>query len=398
MTRRERPVPTIRGELQHLAADEIETMIDPAAFARITAADEHPVVKVFAIGHEGIADGRFLTAAGQPVRRFFRYLRETVQSLYDRIAPGTPIYPDRHGSTMDAAGRVQIGEVVGRAVREIKGAMHALAAIWVYPQFRDRDDDVASIEAFFAGDRADDGSIIVRGIERITGIILGNSRHVRPAFPGATLHGAMQFFALAKGSTMKITLPDGTQVEVAAEQIKAAIRAENLSPSTLYDDEALKADPRVADMLALTGRAAAARKADEMTRKHDEERTAWEREKTTLTTERDTARKEIVGAKRESVLRAIADERKLKDGQAAFIRRALPSFETNATTDEALKADMATFIDTQLNEWRKVGKEAFGLRFDEDGAVGGPKVTPAGDGQSRSNPLINPAYLPQAGA
>jgi len=376
-----------------MALGEIEAMIDPAALARIRAADQHPLVKVFAVGHEGTADGRLLDEAGAPLRRLYHYLRDTVQSLYDRLAVGTPIYPDRHGATMDAAGRVQIGEVVGRAVRDIKGAMHALAAIYLYPQFRDRDDDVASIEAFFAGDRAPDGSIIVRGIDRVTGIILGSSRHVRPAFPGATLHGAMQFFAFTKGSTMKIKLPDGTQVDLSAEQIKAAIHAENIPPSALYDDDALKADPRVGDMVSLTGRAAAARKADELTRKLDEERAAWTTEKTALAAERDKARGEIVGAKRAATVQSVGQERKLKDGQMAFLLRALPALKTEATTDEALKADVGKFVDEQLNEYRRLAKEVYGLNLD-DPEPGNRPVTPADRRGNEQNPVINPEYLP----
>lgn len=177
----------LRGTLWHMARSEILDMVEPDTLARIKETDPNPVIKVFGVANEGDAKPK-LQDIGTVVAR---YLKDAVQKLFDRLKTGIQVYSGHAEHT----NRVSIGEVVGSALKEIRGINHALAAIWIKPEYASQNFDVASVEADVEFTLTGERAVQVNNIHDITAIALGNSATEKPAFSGATLLGAMTAFA-----------------------------------------------------------------------------------------------------------------------------------------------------------------------------------------------------------
>jgi hypothetical protein len=184
----------IRASIQNMARDEALSMIPKDTLERIRRTDRKPEIKIFAVAHEGTATGAELSF-GAKVRKAFNYVKDMIIKINEKINIGTPIF-NRHEQTNENAGRLQIGEVVGKTMKFVGDKWAALTAVYVYPDHRDLKLDVASIEADieYVPKTADAADVI--DVHNISGIALSHSSVDAPAFRGATLLGVVQAFVM----------------------------------------------------------------------------------------------------------------------------------------------------------------------------------------------------------
>jgi len=180
----------IRVALQFMASSEIAGMIPAETIAEIKKTDPNPLFRAYVVAHEGEARGN-LVGYGNIVKKWYRAI---VDKLHEKIEAGLQLFHG-HGATNDQTGRIPIGRVVGKALREIAGRWSSIVACYIEPASRRLNLDVASIEAEIDLDVDGKGNIIANDVNNVSAIALGNSEIETPGFAGATLLGQLQAFA-----------------------------------------------------------------------------------------------------------------------------------------------------------------------------------------------------------
>jgi len=139
-----------------------------------------PDIRTFVIAHEGVAEG--MSTMG---KRILLYMKQTVKRVADAIGIGIPAY-FQHSK---GQARNQIGEVVGRRFINDKNMSYTVAAILIYPEWKEMDLDIASMEAEIEikGDE-------VYNVSSVNAIALSNSNIDSPGFPHAKLVAAFEYF------------------------------------------------------------------------------------------------------------------------------------------------------------------------------------------------------------
>jgi hypothetical protein len=195
-------IPTKQGfrfsaPLQEMAESEILAMVPADRLKAMRDREPHPLIKAFVVGHEGESEGH-LIGIGNVVKR---WLRGMIQTLGQKVRAGLQLFHSHATGTNAHEGREAIGEVVGSMVKPIDGRESVIVACHIYPQFKHLPLDVASVEADATFVRNGAGTVDIVDIGEVTGIALGNSTVNRPGFPGATLLGQLQAFAVSQDIT-----------------------------------------------------------------------------------------------------------------------------------------------------------------------------------------------------
>ena len=181
----------IKARLSEMADSEIAAMVDASRLADIKARDPHPLIKAFVVGHEGESRGN-LIGVGNVVKRWFRTM---IHKLHEKVAAGLQLFHGHAAGTNAHEGRVSLGEVVGKSLKEIDGRESVVVACYIYPDFKHLPLDVASVETDVLLEETNDRTKLdIVDIGAVTGIALGNSAVDKPGFPGATLLGQLQAF------------------------------------------------------------------------------------------------------------------------------------------------------------------------------------------------------------
>lgn len=351
----------IKAEIQSLAKSEILDMVPADTLARIKQTDKKPEFRIYCVGHEGTATAQELNF-GQKLQKAFRYIKNIIIKLSDKLTLGTPIF-NRHIDTNEHIGREQIGELVGKGLKFMKDKLSALAAIYVYPQYRKMSLDVASIEADIEYIPKSKNEAEVLNIDKITGIALSSSEVDKPAFPGASLLGIIQAFTKKEGDE-KMTI----------EEIKDAIKEGSFKITDLFTmEEIAGSEP-----------AKKAKQTEYEHAKRIEKSLGDEREKViTLTKQLEesqgkvkTFNEKINSAQVKSLFEQSVEVRKFDDKEKAFIEKNLGSFKSEKEGDE-LKQDFDKFLDNQLKEFGEYAKIlGVDVKKDDKG-----KGTPPADGK-----------------
>jgi hypothetical protein len=368
---------TIKAEIQNLDKKEILEMVPADTIARIKETDAKPVFKVYSVGHEGTANAQELSF-GQKLSKAYHYVKNAVLSLAEKLQFGTPIFRN-HADTNEHAGREQVGELVGKAVKIIGNKLSALAVTYIYPQYRKLPLDVASIEGeveYYA--RGNNGGEVI-DVQKITGIALGNSEEVSPAFPGATLQGVLQAFA-------KNNRPAEGKME--KQEIIDAIREGKFTITDIFTaDEIVSSEPVLK-----------AKQKEYEHAKRVEKQLAEERERMIdVTKERDEAQGKIktlneqVSQTRTKDLFTKANEtRKFNDKQKGFIERRLGAFKSEKSGEE-LQLEFERYLDGEIKEFGEYAK-VMGIKEEtdpnKDKGAGADDGTD-GDGKDMSDPKNN---------
>jgi len=329
------------------AANQIELgeIVEPLTMEGIKRSDPHPEIRLYSVGHEGQAN-LHLPGIGN---KTFTWIQAAVRAVADKLKLGTAVF-DRHDpDTNSHEGRTQIGQVVGRVVKQIGDRFNTLAAIHIFPQFKSRPLDVASIEADIEYDH-DEYQAWPVNINSVSGIALSNSGIDSPGFPGATLLGAVQAYVQAFGSDFgdkKMNLSD----------VKVAVKDLGLTPTQIFGIDDIMGDT------AVVGKVKEAKEStynmSERIRKERDE--ARERITTLENTNAETDKKlkqHTMQSKSVGVLDAVLaePERKLDDKAKIFIKRNLKDFSTAAENEDTLKVDVGKFVEAQVVEYGEQAK------------------------------------------
>jgi hypothetical protein len=181
----------IKARLQEMAESEIAAMVEPSRLADIKLHDPHPLIKAFVVGYEGESKGN-LIGMGNVVKR---WMRTVIRKMHEKIRAGIQLFSGHAVGTNEHDGRMPVGEVVGKALKDIDGRESVVVACYISKDFKHLPLDVASIETNVALNPSSDGQALdVIDLDDVTGIALGNSALDKPGFPGATLIGQLQAF------------------------------------------------------------------------------------------------------------------------------------------------------------------------------------------------------------
>jgi len=315
----------------------------------IKKSDPNPDIKAFTIAHNGAVD-IVLNGIKTPVQ----WIRSAVRWIKNALIPDTPIF-QHHGAPGDNShdGRVSIGKVIGSKVIEEGTKIATIAAMYIYPQFRHLNLDVASIEADIHYAR--NGNIVYpTSVEKVTGVALANSSTAKPGFPGATMIGAIQAFAKEKDDSMPTSV----------EEVKELVISLGITPEQIFSNQELIGSKVIVDHV---------RKEKKDTYEHakriqsekEELQLQFDAQKSDYEKKIAEATKQALIARSGNVFSSVAQERKLEDIQKKFVERRLPSFATEATDDVKMKEDLNKFIDTQLTEFEEM-QVLLGVKKQED--------------------------------
>jgi len=166
-----------RASLLEMAKSEIMEMVSTAQYMRIKLADSKPIFRAYVIGHEGTSTGTissFGQKLGSVVKKWYQ---AAIRKLHDKIDVGLKLFHS-HVDTNEHLGRMQIGEVVGKALKMIDDKLSVIVAAYIEPQFQKLSLDVASIEADIY--LTDNDGVYEADVEAVSGIALGSSRVETP--------------------------------------------------------------------------------------------------------------------------------------------------------------------------------------------------------------------------
>ncbi len=342
----------LSAAIQAMSQSELNDIVDPLTMQHIKEKDPHPDIRVYSISHEGKANLN-LPGIGKAT---FTWIQAAVRAIADKLRLGTAVF-DRHNPDTNAhEGREQIGQVVGKVVTQIGERLSTLAAIHVFPQFKSRPLDVASIEAEIEYDH-DGIQAWPTNIKSVSGIALGNSGIDNPGFPGATLEGAVQAFVQAfagESGDNKMNLSD----------VKAAVKELGITPTQVFGIDVIMDDSAVVDKVK-----DANKNTFNMSERIRQERDGARERITALENQNAETDKKLkqhtIQSKSVSVLDAVLAEpaRKLDDKAKVFVKRNLKNFETTADNEDALKVDVGKFVDSSVKEYGELA-EVFGVKVE----------------------------------
>jgi len=325
-----------------MADSEVLGLISPRTIKDIKREDPNPVFKVFRVGQEGECRPD-MVGIGATVQRWFQ---SAIEKLTEKLGLGIPVYHN-HGPTNKAEGRQAIGEIVGKALKNIEGSLSSIAVAYIYPQFRDLPLDVASIEAVvMVPNDSREFDVKDVDIQEVTGIALGSSHVKKPAFPGATL--LAQFRAFAEKSHQgdhKMTL----------EEIRQAIQEGKFGPSDVFAPTALTSDPFIKEHVEEKINNA---KGYQIRRLQDVEAKAatLETEKKALQDELASSKTSVLKTKARESFETVLTERPKLKGDERLVKFIRKSFEKSFTPkDEAkVKDELNKFVDDQVTEFTEL--------------------------------------------
>jgi len=277
---------------------------------------------------------------------------------------------------------------------DIKDRLSSVVACYLYPDYRHLPLDVASIEADIDLRSDDKGRIYVADVNEITGIALGNSEIETPGFPGATLLGQLQAFAEKK------PFNKGDNTMTLAE-LKQAIQEGKFTPSDVFGQEAIFADPTISEQVREKVSNASGyniRKLEDSIEERATLKKKLEEAEVKVTEaekEKDALKLESAKSKVDSLFDKQKTERKLDEKQVKFIQNRLGGFTPQKVED--VEKEFNAHLDTELKEYETMAKDVFGIEIKkEDPPLGGDGGTgPEGDKSGETeNKYLDPAQNP----
>lgn len=342
----------ISCSVQQMAQERINTLVAPDTLSRIKQSDPNPQINVYVIGHEGEAQPRRVGYG----RIVLQYFRDAILQLGNKVSYGLKAFLG-HNSDSSHEGREPIGEVVGKALENISGKLHSLAAVYIYPRWRDMKLDTASIEAEveFEAEVKPGSKSKVLNIREITGLALGDRRTSEPAFAGATLLGQIQSF-------FKTQHKKGEDTAMDLEEIKAAIKEGKYKLSDVFSKEEIQESE-----VFLALKKEAHEHARRVEKKLGEERDKIEKlteENEKMTGQLKELQTVASRSKASDLFNAAKTDRKLTEQQQKFIEKNLSSFSSQEKEDVKVKDDFNRFVDAQLKSFKEFA-DIYGVKVDD---------------------------------
>jgi hypothetical protein len=315
------------------------------------------------VGVEGISHGNMI---GAGIRKKVNKIwsRDTVKMIADKI-PGSKIFDGHDARNNDA--RPDVGRTVHGFTTADSGKVEAQAIGYIKDESaRDRIRsgklDICSIEGDLklATDGASD-SFVVKAVDKITGLALGDSTIESPGFGGASIVTAVQMMA-GDGEKKEDPMP------VTKADVKKFIDDAGLNPSDLFGGEKLSQDKTVLGLLK-----AAMDEESSGKEKEELEKSNKEKDERIKELEKENLKSKIkddAGPKIKDILKG----RNLSEAQAATLEK---NTLEKLSTDEALDAE-------KLDEAIKSAIEE-GIQFLKDAGALAEEKKGDGDGDDKSD-------------
>ena len=227
-----------------LSESEILGLIDNDILDKIKQKDEHPYFQAFSICHEGISKPKLLGQENN--KKPVKWTRKAVQSLKDLVLKGIKFFKG-HNKDNSVDNREDFGEIVANKEMEIESKLHHIVIGYFPDKEKIKNDDVVSQEGLW-NFLESSGEIIADKVEKITGIALGNSNFVDPAFEDARRLGMIQCFDTDGESVENKTggepgKKEGIKMALTLKEVNDYIVENNVHITQLpFDIEDIKAD------------------------------------------------------------------------------------------------------------------------------------------------------------
>lgn len=329
----------IKGTLQQMAQSEVLEMIPSDTLRRVRDMDPHPEFRVFSIGHEGDANANVL-GAGMKV---LHYAKDIIVQMFNRVKVGLAALYRHDPSTNSHVGRESVGEIVGKTVKEIGGRLHALAAVYIKPEYRDHELDVASIEGDFEAEEHTDGSYGVVNLSEVTGVALSNHRVDTPGMEGATLQAALQMFTQKYGRLQQMD----------KDQVKLEISKGNFKPEDLFSQQELLGCAPVKE--AKQQEYEHSKRIEKKLGESHEENQKLQAKVTELESKNTQLLERVSVGNVKDVFSKVAADKKLDPKFVTFVEKNLKGFKSDKEGDE-FKEAVEKFVDGQAKEYVEMGK------------------------------------------
>lgn len=190
------------------------------------------ILQAYTLAQEGISQPKILNEKSTPLK----WTKAIIHRLADKIKAGVKFFIDHGNNTNSHDGRKSVGEILSSFVKNIHGKLSNVI-IGHFPNAEEvKNADVCSMEADI--DTIQD---VVDDINEVSGIALGNSNNVNPAFPGAIRLGLIQCFNTENNSGEGETKM-GEEVKITFDMVKKAVKDMNIFPWQLYTEEDMKRD------------------------------------------------------------------------------------------------------------------------------------------------------------
>lgn len=344
----------IKAVLIEMASSEIMSIIDPKMYQVIKKQNPKPHFKAFVVGHEGESSGR-VGIGGEFFSVVKKWYRSAIEKMHEKIRLGINLFKG-HGLDNDPGGRVRIGEVVGKALQEIKGILSEIIIAYIYPEFQDQELDVASIEADIY--LQEDGGEYSAEVENVSGIALGNSKTEVPGFAGATLLGMVQEFTDNKDISRR---NEEMTIETISD-LQGIIKANKWHPSDVFSTDEILGDPAVESHVEEAVRSGTKEEYGHRMRKeskYEKEKEDWEKEKEALEKEIKSLKVETTKSQVGDLFEEEKKDRKLDEKETKFIEKRLKDFEPE--DPEMIKKEFSKFLDSKIDDFNDL-QEEFGVK------------------------------------
>lgn len=364
-----------RAFLIEMAESEIMAMIPTSEYMRIKLMDPKPLFRAYVIGHEGESRGSVAVGGrslGNVVKKWYQ---SAIRKLHDKIQLGLDLFHG-HGDSDSYDGRNSIGQVVGKALKDIQDRLSVVVAAWIKPEFRNLPLDVASIEAMIF--LKDSNGSYEADVESVSGIALGSSQTETPGFAGATLLGQIQAFAEEKSQFSKINFQGGNVDKITISDVRTFIKAENVKPSDIFSLADLTDDSTIQGFVEQEKKKAGMGEyvhRERMNEAFDKAREKWENEKAEL--EKKLKEKDSLIAKSSvgTLFEKMKEKRKLDEKELKFIEKKLAKFEPKEA--EKIEDELNAYVDDLVDEFAEIRKDVF--EEEAEGGEGGEKEGAKGD-------------------
>lgn len=364
-----------RAFLLEMAESEIMKMIPTSEYMRIKAADPKPLFRAYVIGHEGDSTGKVSSGGEKFTNVVKRWYQSAIRKLHEKIELGLKFFHG-HGTTNALDGRVSIGEVVGKALKNIQDRLSVVVAAYIQPEFRNLPLDVASIEAKVFLNEGD--GVYEADVEKVSAIALGSSHAEIPGFAGATLLGEIQAFA-QKSQNINF----GENKTMTLEEIKKAIQEGKLTPSDLFDSDGIFSDPVIKKEVAekiKNARGYDGRKFEDLV----EEKSKLNEKIKEQETEIKTLKTETAKGKVGDLFAKMKEKRELDEKEVKFIEKRIDKFEPEDS--EKLESELDKFVDDLVDEFTEIRTDVFDEKIEgESEGNGGEGKAKAGESEGKTS-------------
>lgn len=209
-----------------LADEELIDIVGRSEFERIKKENPGGLFKAFVLAQEGESNPRVIGKGQKKIS----WDKKAIQSAFNAVRNGLKFF-NKHNSDSSTVVREKYGEIVGKTQKIIDDKLSTVVVGWFDSDHKEAAEksDIVSMEAFW--NIIDTGAeLIAEGVDRITGIALGESATETPGFPGATQLASVQ--AYNEGAT--VAEPQTTK-EIGFHELKEHIRRMNIFPTQLFE-------------------------------------------------------------------------------------------------------------------------------------------------------------------